>query len=565
MSETNKIVRWSTSAGGPVTDDKLTPATLGIPREWTEAVDARWCEAVSPDDQAAAMQVLSAVAAGLEAVGRFECRVRSAGGWRRVATTVWREPGGGLAGIHEDRSAAFEQAQHQQDQLEAWRRLADSVPDAIMRVGIDLRVLEQNLAAQTARLVPVLEDGAVRGGPPGEGEDWLAHVKTVLAFGRADLFELTLPTLDGRGRHIEHRLLPEFDAAGQVVSVLAQARDVTWQRQAELQMAGERDVLADIADDRPLDAILDKICLQQEQLLPHARCSVMLLRGRQLFSAAAPSLPASYTSAINGIEVGPNVGSCGTAAFNGRTMVVEDIASHPAWAGYSEFALSYGLRACWSQPVFDRDRRVLGTFGVYYLQPCRPTEHDLDVINAFANLVSIAVQHADRRERLEQLATTDELTSCVNRRQFYRQVEQELARLKRLGGEAVLLMLDLDHFKQVNDRFGHAGGDAVLQHFADLCRNGLRDADVLARLGGEEFGVLLVGAGLAQGRISAERLRALLEAAPCQLADGRCIGVTVSIGVTSLRPDDPDVDTALRRADEGLYAAKRAGRNRVEG
>ena len=563
MKEATGCVRWRSRV--VAVEPGVTLAMLGVPPGWGEVLDAPWDEAVHPDDRDGMRQGLAAVLDGVAATARYAFRLRDTAapaGWRAVATTVWREEDGGLGGLYE--MSGQERESELRAQLAAWQRLADSVPDAIRRVGHDLRGREQNLAARTGRLLPP-PDGAGTSWTPGRVANWQAHIEGVLASGRTDLFELTQPTLDGKVRHIEHRLLPEFDGAERVVSVLAQARDVTWQRQAELQMAGERDVLADIADDRPLNAILDKICQQQEQLLPHARCSVMLLRGEQLYSVAGPSLPADYLAAIDGIRIGPAVGSCGTAAYTRGTVVAEDIATDPAWAGYAELVLSFGLRACWSQPVFDRERRVLGTFGVYYLQPCRPTEHDLDVINAFANLVSIAVQHADRRERLERLATTDELTACINRRQFYQQVGQELARIKRLGGEAVLLMLDLDHFKQINDGFGHAAGDAVLQQFAERCRRGLRDTDVLARLGGEEFAVLLVGAGLEQWRLSAERLRAALEAEPCRLADGRAISVTVSIGLAALRPDDADVDTALRRADAGLYAAKRAGRNRVTG
>jgi diguanylate cyclase (GGDEF)-like protein len=161
------------------------------------------------------------------------------------------------------------------------------------------------------------------------------------------------------------------------------------------------------------------------------------------------------------------------------------------------------------------------------------------------------------------MATTDFLTGLANRRSFMARLEAELARLKRFDIErAAILMLDLDHFKRVNDSHGHAAGDAVLKHFAALLRAELRKIDTGGRLGGEEFAILLIGADLAAAELSAERLRRRIAATPLDFA-GQSIAVTVSIGIATLAPGDASADAALRRADAALYAAKQAGRNRV--
>ena len=139
----------------------------------------------------------------------------------------------------------------------------------------------------------------------------------------------------------------------------------------------------------------------------------------------------------------------------------------------------------------------------------------------------------------------------------------ELQRIRRYGNGACLLMLDLDHFKRVNDRLGHASGDEVLRHFTALVQRHLRTTDLLGRLGGEEFGVLLTETPLAGAGEFAERLRRHLEAEPAPTARG-AVAVTVSIGVTAMAPSDGAPDDVLARADEALYQAKSRGRNRVE-
>ncbi|HZV64128.1 MAG TPA: GGDEF domain-containing protein, partial [Telluria sp.] len=161
------------------------------------------------------------------------------------------------------------------------------------------------------------------------------------------------------------------------------------------------------------------------------------------------------------------------------------------------------------------------------------------------------------------LATTDFLTGLPNRREFMARLDDELARLQRSVDEsAAVLMLDIDHFKTVNDEFGHATGDAVLRHMAGLMRAGQRKIDTLGRVGGEEFAVLLPGASLEAAAAYAERLRQSVAETPL-VNEGREIAITVSIGIASIRPQDASADAALIRADRALYNAKDAGRNRV--
>jgi diguanylate cyclase (GGDEF)-like protein len=161
-----------------------------------------------------------------------------------------------------------------------------------------------------------------------------------------------------------------------------------------------------------------------------------------------------------------------------------------------------------------------------------------------------------------RLASTDPLTDLPNRRFFEDYARIELERLRRFGGTMSLLMLDLDNFKLINDRYGHLAGDAVLKKFAACCKTVVRDSDLFARIGGEEFVALLMGTNEAGAILLAERLRSNIADLRIKTEAGT-IRVTGSIGVTSVSPKDRSIVSPLHRADEALYAAKKGGRNRV--
>jgi diguanylate cyclase (GGDEF)-like protein len=164
---------------------------------------------------------------------------------------------------------------------------------------------------------------------------------------------------------------------------------------------------------------------------------------------------------------------------------------------------------------------------------------------------------------LEQRAYTDYLTGLANRRYFLEQAENELARTLRYGRELSILMLDVDRFKQVNDTYGHKVGDLVLQKLSEVFRTTLRDVDIIGRVGGEEFALLLPETGVEQAMQAAERLRTAIASAHVTLDGGLPLRFTASFGVTNLREKDVNIDVLLNQADQALYRAKNGGRNRV--
>ncbi|GLK53890.1 MAG: PleD family two-component system response regulator [Oceanicaulis sp.] len=176
-------------------------------------------------------------------------------------------------------------------------------------------------------------------------------------------------------------------------------------------------------------------------------------------------------------------------------------------------------------------------------------------------------RYADRlRSQLDQsleMAVTDPLTGLHNRRYINSRLRQALASADNGGAPVSVLIADIDHFKSINDLYGHEAGDTVLRGFADRVQKAMRALDLASRYGGEEFLVLMPAAGLAEARIAAERLRSVVADAPFLLEDGTDIAVTVSVGLAQALPGE-GVEAVLRRADQALYTAKNEGRNQVQ-
>ena len=182
--------------------------------------------------------------------------------------------------------------------------------------------------------------------------------------------------------------------------------------------------------------------------------------------------------------------------------------------------------------------------------------------SVFVVSVRDAAEHQAMVHGLEQLATTDPLTGLLNRRSFKAACSREFERFRRQGTALSLMVLDIDHFKTINDRFGHDVGDKALVQLATTCLAKLRRTDVMARLGGEEFTILMPGSKPEDAMILAERLRVSVSQIEIA-AEAGPVTFTMSIGMARARPGDDALDQALARADVALYEAKRTGRNRI--
>ena len=368
------------------------------------------------------------------------------------------------------------------------------------------------------------------------------------------------------------------DPAGRPLRVIGSHHDITHRKGLEdyIQFRGQS--LELVASGAPLREVLTFIVTGIERIKPDWRCSVLLLdaESQRLGQGVAPSLPDFYNAAIDGLAIGPGVGSCGTAAFTGQRVIVEDLARHPFWAAFRDLTHRAELGACWSQPILGTAREVLGTFAIYHRQPHRPSPDDLVMIERSASLASIAIEREQALEEIRKLAYFDSLTKLPNRRLMSERLHLAMAISQRTGLPGVLMVLDLDNFKPLNDEHGHAAGDLLLREVAERLTGSLRETDTVARLGGDEFVVLVGGLDAVPARAADQALSiathiAAVLARPYRLAlhpdDGTPAVIehpcSASIGIALFAGKDLSEQELIKRADMAMYQAKEAGRHRV--
>jgi diguanylate cyclase (GGDEF)-like protein len=201
--------------------------------------------------------------------------------------------------------------------------------------------------------------------------------------------------------------------------------------------------------------------------------------------------------------------------------------------------------------------------GAYWLDlSILPLSNASGQVTHFVAIERDVTEQMEREQTLQMLSTTDPLTGLLNRRDFEDQALKEYSRFERQGEKYALLMLDVDHFKAINDRYGHTTGDRVLQSLAENCVTNLREHDRVARWGGEEFCVLLPCTGIKTAVAIAEKLRRQIAATELIVGDA-VVAATTSIGVAEVLASDINHTEVLERADRALYDAKQTGRDRV--
>ena len=470
------------------------------------------------------------------------------------------------------------------------------------------------------------------------------------------------------------------------------ARDLDGRKQSEQREQIRNHVLELLANGAPLTTILEAIVYGVEQEQPDMLCSILLLddEGKYLHNGAAPSLPDFYNDAIEGFEIGIGAGSCGTAAFTGQRVIVEDVQTHPYWAPYKELTRRARLGACWSEPIRSTSGKVLGTFAIYHHQARYPTDEEIRLIEQTANLAEIAIDrsHADQalkesekqlsdilenvtsyiymkdtqgrylfanrllrerfdapmeeivgyddykffdtdtaanmrmddlrvlqkgeilkfeetnlnlltrdmdvfltvkiplrredgsiyalcgistditerkeiEEHMQHMAQYDALTHLPNRALFNDRLHQAIAAAQRNKAHLALMFIDLDKFKPVNDTYGHGVGDLLLKEVALRIQDCLRDSDTAARVGGDEFVILLpaIETGQDAGKVG-EKIRHALNQ-PFELA-GHTLKIGSSIGVAVYPEHGSDEKLLIKSADIAMYHAKKNGRNNVK-
>lgn len=333
-------------------------------------------------------------------------------------------------------------------------------------------------------------------------------------------------------------------------------------QQRTLELTLQNQILSQISEGKELKTILLNLVLQVEQLHPTTHCSILLLDsdGKTLRHGAAPTLPDAYNSAIDGVQIGLGVGSCGTAAFTGETVIVPDISSHPYWQPYKALAQLAGVKACWSQPVKNAQGKVLGTFAIYHDEIATPSAEFLDKIKTYSNLAELAISRSQNAVQIRHLAFYDSLTGLANRRLLEEHMLQAMAASQRNRQFCGLMFIDLDNFKPVNDIYGHKKGDNLLTEVARRLLSTVRQADTVARFGGDEFIILLrdIDTDAQRSKEHMHTVAAKISqelSRPYPLTEQRMHQCACSIGLVLFQGEN-DCDELLRQADSAMYNAK---------
>jgi diguanylate cyclase (GGDEF)-like protein/PAS domain S-box-containing protein len=360
--------------------------------------------------------------------------------------------------------------------------------------------------------------------------------------------------------------VPLHNDQHRIVGLVGIGRDITARKQAEDFRNGQANILEMIATNAKLEDILDHLMRLVESQSVGIFGSILLLdeAGAHLTHGAAPNLPKAYVATINGLRIGPKIGSCGTAAYRREAVVVSDISKDPLWEDYRELALEHGLRSCWSTPILSHQRAVLGTFAMYSKEVREPSGADKALVETALRLAAIAIERKRAEQRIQFMANHDALTGLPNRTLLRDRLAQAVLYAERYERWVTVAFIDLDNFKYVNDSLGHNAGDALLKIVSNRMIGCARSTDTVVRLGGDEFVILLVDQPKSENLISAtlQKIRAAI-GAPIHIHE-HDFEVTCSIGLANYPKDGVDADTLLANADAAMYRAKEIGRDNFQ-
>ncbi len=291
-----------------------------------------------------------------------------------------------------------------QERPEQMESIFANMADAVFVAELDGQIIDVNPAAYAllGYEKPELLRAHVWDFVSSASREEILRLFSTMAPGCPVPVQRTFRCKNGEQKIVEVRLTRDNHGGRNLIVI--SSRDVTETARTKALLAGERHLLEMVARGQPLGDILTALCRLSEDLCSRSITSILLLDPgtRRLWHGAAPSLPREYLEAINGGVIGPAAGSCGTAAHRGEPVIVSDIASDPLWQDYRNMALPFGLRACWSMPIFSTERQVLGTFANYFREPWSPTRPLRELIERFADLASIAIERTRAQEGLRR-------------------------------------------------------------------------------------------------------------------------------------------------------------------
>jgi len=479
-------------------------------------------------------------------------------------------PDGGWVSVHDD-VTELERSRTVAKERISLQTLIDLMPDYLWAKDVESRFVVVNKAlaadcgkARTSDMIG-LSDFDIHSREAAAG--FRALELDILASGRPMIDkEEHVVSAKGADKWLSSTKVPLRNERNEIVGLVGAARDITARKLANVLRDGQAKVLEMIATSAPLEAVLDCLVRVTESQLTGIFGSVLLLDedGLHLRHGAAPSLAADYWKAIDGVRIGPNVGSCGSAAYRRQTIVVADIATDPLWKDYRELALSHGLRSCWSTPILSNHGTVLGVFAMYSRTIREPTFVEANLVEFGTRIAGIAIERKLAENRIHFMATHDALTGLPNRGLLKDRLAQALLFADRYDRWATIAFVDLDNFKVINDSLGHNAGDELLKAVASRMVGCVRATDTVVRLGGDEFVILFFDQAKSVEAVSDVLQKVRLAMAAPILVEGHTLSVTCSMGVAIYPNDGKAADTLMANADAAMYRAKEIGRDNVQ-
>ncbi|WP_158773177.1 sensor domain-containing protein [Cobetia sp. L2A1] len=477
-----------------------------------------------------------------------------------------------------------------QEELESLRLVVQHTTNGVCCYGMDGRIRWVNPAFEllmgytATELVGRVPSEMLMG--PESNPLVIARLREQRSRGEASDEELVHYHASGRSLRLRLHCIPLLAADGTPQGYLGLQTDVTQTHQVQALSQSQLTLLEAVAAGQPLEQTLMELCIAIEGAATQVLSSLLLLdeAGECIASGVSPQLPESFMSALRGVRIGEGVGTCGTSMWRRERVLTTSLATDSAWEGFRHHPAALGLEACLSMPILDSAGNSMGSFAFYSESGDALDANHQSLLEVAVNVASLAIERHRRDKQLTHQALHDALTGLPNRRLLRQHLAMLADKALDCGEIGALMLLDLDHFKRLNDVLGHDAGDRALIQIASRLEQMIEPGDMLARHGGDEFIVLLAPRpgsmleGMTRAREVGENMLQRLRE-PLVL-DGRTHQLSGSLGI-SLYPEADaasraqpvsnevvaDEDDAwghlLHEADIALYESKSAGRARL--
>src|SRR5450830_63110 len=447
-----------------------------------------------------------------------------------------------------------------------YRLLYDDGNDPIVLISQDMLYIDCNAAA--VRFFGVADKQRIIGNKVG-----LFSRQSAVQLQQPDITALIEKAIAGEPQQFEwvtirrHKIIytdvtinrTELDKGYAIFAIL---RDISARKRAELLQTTQNRILHLVMTDADLEDILKEIVQFADSQIPQSVCSILMLNDEASHFAAIFTSRLSERMRVGymGMPIAHGNGASSEAVITRMPYVVGDILTDPVMENARQFINLEEFPSCGSWPIIGKEGQVLGVFAALLKEHGLPASEYLHLAGVVADLASVAIESRKAEERIRHLAHYDELTGLPNRFLCTQHISNAIAHAEHRGGQVAVFLMDLDRFKNINDTFGHETGEALLREIAIRFRNCLRELDILARVGGDEFIVLIddYEDPLQLGEIAQKLLTEARK--PFDISGHEC-QLSTSIGIATYPTDGPNAQTLIKHADIAMYRAKHKGKD----